>query len=107
MSLRKNITYYSRDRIEMLEFIPDSAQKVLDIGCGQGRFGEQLRHRNIEVWGVEPFTDTAFIAESKLNKVLTGTIEDNIDQLPENYFDIIVLNDVLKHLLIPGILLQS
>jgi len=101
MNLKKNINYYSGDRIEMLKFIPGTAHKILDIGCGQGKFGEHFIHRNKEVWGVEPIPEAALIAEKTLSKVLKGKIEDVIDEIPENYFDIIVLNDVLEHLIDP------
>ena len=34
-------------------------------------------------------------------KVLKGTIDEKVDELPDNYFDVIIMNDVIEHLLEP------
>ena len=34
--------YYDNLRQEMLDFLPDSYTKVLEIGCGEGRFSDNL-----------------------------------------------------------------
>lgn len=85
----------------MLSFIPLSAKKVLEIGCGQGNFSAQLVLKGVETWGVEPNIVSANIAQQKLSKILIGTLDDVINQLPNNYFDAIIMNDVLEHLLYP------
>jgi len=97
----KDVSYYSNTRQEMLPFIPSSAKKILEIGCGEGHFCEQLIGKDTEIWGVEPDSDSAEIAAKKLYKVLNKKINEAISQLPENYFDAIILNDVLEHLLFP------
>lgn len=97
----KDASYYSNTRLEMLPFIPSSAKKILEIGCGKGHFCEQLIGKETEVWGIEPDGDSAEIASKKLFKVLNGKINEVIGQLPDNYFDAIILNDVLEHLLFP------
>ena len=38
----------------MLPFIPTDAKRILDVGCGEGKFGLQLKEMlGAEVWGVE------------------------------------------------------
>jgi len=93
--------YFINRRPEMLKFIPKNASKILEIGCGEGNFIEQLVSETTETWGVEPDISSADIATTKIFKVLLGTLDQVLDELPENYFDVIVLNDVLEHLLEP------
>jgi 2-polyprenyl-3-methyl-5-hydroxy-6-metoxy-1,4-benzoquinol methylase len=94
--------YFSGNRGEMLEFIPENARRILEVGCGEGNFGLRVKQqRGAEVWGVEMFADAANIARLNLDHVVTGNIEvDDLD-LPEEYFDCIVFNDVLEHLQYP------
>ncbi|MDP1727135.1 MAG: class I SAM-dependent methyltransferase [Bacteroidota bacterium] len=93
--------YYGSNRSEMLAFIPLTAQKILEIGCGEGSFSKQLIAQGIECWGIEPDDASAERAASKLFKVIHAKLEDAIHQIPENYFDVIIFNDVLEHMLYP------
>jgi 2-polyprenyl-3-methyl-5-hydroxy-6-metoxy-1,4-benzoquinol methylase len=97
--------YYKSTRTEMLKYIPDTAKVILDVGCGEGNFGRELKNGNNVVWGIEVEEGPAAVAAKHLDKVLTGTVEAMIDQLPDNYFDTIIFNDVLEHLLQPEIVL--
>ena len=95
----KDKSYYGHVRPEMLQFVPSTAKKIIEIGCGEANFSNQLIKDNIEVWGVEPNIEAAKVASNKLLKVLTGTIGETIFNLPEDYFDVIILNDVIEHLI--------
>ncbi len=97
----KDSTYYVNLRSEMIPLIPISAKKILEIGCAEGNFLAQLVKEDVETWGVEPNIISAKKASKKLYKVLVGTLNDTINQLPDNYFDAIIFNDVLEHLLYP------
>ena len=104
MSIKPNIYYSSRE--EMLRFIPQNAKKILDVGCGEGRFGHLLKsQRSAEVWGIELDNSAAEKADKILDKVIVGNIEDDNLLLPEKYFDCIVFNDILEHLRCPWIVL--
>jgi 2-polyprenyl-3-methyl-5-hydroxy-6-metoxy-1,4-benzoquinol methylase len=101
-------TYFRNGRPEMLPFIPLTARRILEAGCSQGRFGEQLKARGAtEVWGIEPNAQAAEQARRRLDRVLEGTIERAIENLPEKYFDCIVFNDVLEHLVDPWQVLSA
>jgi SAM-dependent methyltransferase len=94
--------YYQGARSEMLRFIPEGIDTVLEIGCAAGGFGYQLKQRGIrEVWGVEVVETAARQAQQVLDKVLIGDIADLIDELPADYFDVVVFNDVLEHMVDP------
>jgi len=73
---------------------------VLDVGCGAGVFGRYLKaQRNCEVWGVEMEARPAEQAARHLHRVLVGAFP-NVE-LPVKYFDCIVFNDVLEHMIDP------
>jgi methionine biosynthesis protein MetW len=103
----KPSVYYQRHRREIEPFIPTDVRRVLDVGCGQGFFGEMLKStREIEVWGVELDAVSAKEASRRLDRVLTGDVEQNLNSLSDGYFDCITFNDVLEHLVDPWNILR-
>ena len=100
--------YFHQKRPEMLEFIPITAEKILDIGCGAGIFGQDLKNKQqAEVWGIEFDTQAGQEARGNLDKVLIGDVNELINQLPDQYFDCIICNDILEHLVDPYGLLRK
>lgn len=93
--------YYTGCRKEMIPFVPAGSKKILEVGCGEGNFINQLKSDGAELWGVEPDEDSARMAGTKLFKVLNNTIEEALRNLPDKYFDAVILNDVLEHMLYP------
>lgn len=94
--------YYDNIRVEMLKYLPSNAKKILDIGCGNGAFAEVIKNKNqAEVWGIELMAEEAVKAKLVLDKVFSGPCENFINDLPDQYFDVIYCNDVLEHLVDP------
>lgn len=94
--------YLNSSRSEMTKYIPDKAIKILDVGCSDGAFSSMLRRReNRELWGIEMNAQTANSAQLVCNYVLVGDFSDVFDQLPKNYFDCIIFNDVIEHMYSP------
>ena len=93
----KNGRYHHGSRPEMAEFLPSRYQKVLEIGCGEGGFAGSLDQR-CEVWGVEMHASSAGIADQRLHRVLVGSYDAVQHDLPENYFDLVICNDVIEHM---------
>lgn len=94
--------YFNVVRKEMLPFVPIEAKIVLEIGCGDGNFASLLQERGAtEVWGIEYEKEQGEIAQKKMTKVLIGDVAEQLEALPNNYFDAIVCNDVLEHLIDP------
>ena len=98
-NMEKDNQYYGSERPETYEFIPLECKKILDVGCGQGKYGEIIKDRNqAEVWGAELMEDQAKIAKKRLHKVLVGDFEANMKSLPDRYFDCVIFNDSLEHM---------
>lgn len=90
--------YYDQSRAEMLTFVPPDTRRLLDIGCGNGAFGALVKQRlGAETWGVEYVEAAAERARAGNDRILRGSIYEPLD-LPEGYFDVITMNDVLEHL---------
>ena len=69
---------------------------ILDIGCGPGLLLSYLDPQKWDRYGIEPSDKAAEIAEKKGIQILSKFVNE-ID-LP-NYFDVIILTDVVEHLI--------
>ena len=95
--------YYSHVRFDLIEHIPDKAHRILEIGCGDGATADEIKrtHPDVEIVGVELDPLAASNAAKVLDRVLVGSVEDNLEGLRGDYFDVILYGDVLEHLTDP------
>lgn len=104
-----DMSYYRGQRVEMLDFIPLSAQRFVELGCGAGGFGALLRHTRpgAHVTGIEIHAQSAAEARLRLDAVLEETVESALDSIPPASIDCVVCNDILEHLVDPwAVMLQ-
>lgn len=92
------VGYFASARFDVLPHVP-AVDAYLDLGCGEGRFGEALKARRAgtAVWGVEPNAAAAHEAEARLDQVIVGSFPDCRDAITRA-FDCVVANDVLEHI---------
>ncbi|WP_445718537.1 class I SAM-dependent methyltransferase [Flavobacterium sp.] len=102
----KSKSYFSNIRHDLLELLNESDKnlKVMEIGAAYGETLYYLKNKGIasEVVGVDIYEDKINKENYKnIDRFIFGNIED-ID-FPEyyNYFDLILLPDVLEHLIEP------
>ena len=88
--------YNLHARQEMAELVLGCPKRVLEIGCGAGRFRTNL-NGEVEYWGVEPNHCAVEQARQLLTHAMEGFYEDVSKDIPEHYFDLIVCNDVIEH----------
>lgn len=105
----KDRVYFTNSRPEIRSLIDFDFKTILDVGMGAGEFLFYLKkvRPEIETWGVEIEPKYFQEAKSKVDKAFLGSIENNLERLPDNYFEIITFNDVLEHLVDPWEVLKK
>lgn len=92
-------TYFSATRFEMIPFVPENTKTLLDVGCSNGIFAESIKNKyGAEVWGIEITESAIEEAKKKLDKILVGYLDENLNKLEDKHFDVISFNDVLEHM---------
>ncbi len=100
--------YFRYCRPELAAEVPLSAKRILDVGCSAGALGAHLRQRQgCEVWGVEADPFAAREAAQALDHLIAAPIEAALEQLPKQYFDVLIVADVLEHLPDPWLILNQ
>jgi SAM-dependent methyltransferase len=85
------------DRVgEPFMWIPASwGSRVLDIGCGDGRFLAAMRARGWTVAGIEPDPAAVRAARGRGIDVHVGVLDDV--ELPDASFDVVTMSHVIEH----------
>jgi SAM-dependent methyltransferase len=83
----------------------DPGSKVLEIGCGEGIFLEELKKRGFDVSGIEPSITAVKRARMKGLNVQQGYFSS--EMLDNKNFDIIVMSHVLEHMPNPSEILKT
>ncbi|GAB98399.1 2-polyprenyl-3-methyl-5-hydroxy-6-metoxy-1,4-benzoquinol methylase [Kineosphaera limosa] len=93
---------------ELLEHLPSEVTRVLDVGCGSGSRGQQIKATTgAHVAGIEGGAAAARLARTRLDEVheLDLTTATQLPWQPSPY-DVIVLADVLARVAEPEALLR-
>jgi len=94
-------------RSELVRWIDWTSGTIVDVGCGYGQLGMQLRQKGRRVIGIEPAWESARAAAKVLDLVLPVRAEEGLAALrpPVGCF---IFADVLEHLNDPaGVLAQA
>lgn len=81
-----------KKRQKIISRIIKNPKTVLDIGCSNGVFLDL--YKNSETWGVEP-SAIVHSTQYKVHRIINTTFERA--KLPQNYFDLIIMNHTLEH----------
>jgi 2-polyprenyl-3-methyl-5-hydroxy-6-metoxy-1,4-benzoquinol methylase len=105
MEKKKKVKYYDDINLGVLKNI-DSSLRVLDVGCGTGLLGSEIKKKGNFVFGIDFSRQELALASKKLDKVKLTDITSRTLSLPKN-FDTIVFADVLEHLKDPSSCLKT
>jgi 2-polyprenyl-3-methyl-5-hydroxy-6-metoxy-1,4-benzoquinol methylase len=84
---------------------PPNGRSLLDVGCYTGVFVEIATNHGWDAWGIEPSRWAVDEAHGRGLHVVQGTLETA--NLPEAYFDVVTMWDVVEHLTDPMGALQQ
>ena len=93
--------YRNRSFLELLE--NNSSAKVLDLGCGDGRFTLKARERigTKRVYGVDIYDPSIERAKSRGIHVIKWDLNEFPYPFKDNEFDVVLSNQVIEHLFYP------
>jgi ubiquinone/menaquinone biosynthesis C-methylase UbiE len=81
--------------------VPHKKGRILDYGCGTGDIVEEGRKLQLDIFGVEEFYGGSHKREVVKGKGLLGDaiieLDDGNIPFPDNYFDLVVSNQVFEH----------
>ena len=101
--------YYDGLNLKLLAAIPQDAQRVLELGCANGRLGQRFKesHPHTEWWGVDLSAEAAATAAPHLDRVFTLDLDTADLSVLGRGFDVIVIGDLLEHLRRPQAVLEA
>lgn len=90
------LRYFSSDKI--------AGKRLLEIGCGKGRFLEAAKERGFRIYGIEPSPRSFAFASAQLGSSVAPIGLEEIDKVSEfpSEYDYVMLWHVLEHLNDPG-----
>lgn len=103
----RNKDLYQREKIALQLITPllKEHQNILDIGCGDGTFLSQIKHKNINLHGVD-FSEFQLQKAQKIAQTKQCDLEQGIPH-KDNSFDIIYCAEVIEHVHNPDFLLEE
>ena len=94
-----------RMTLATLQHIPHDAKRILDAGCGDGTYTNDIkRARNsLKIVGFDPASDAVASAQRRFPDIefRVGDVQ-RADSFPEGRFDLIILRGVLHHVSDPA-----
>lgn len=106
---KKRILDADRRRdLEIIAGLVTPGCRVLDLGCGDGMFLRQLKEeKKVSVLGVEIDQDSIVRCVGNGVPVIQGDLNDDLDYLPDDSFDLAILSHTLQETRRPDKLLSQ
>jgi 2-polyprenyl-3-methyl-5-hydroxy-6-metoxy-1,4-benzoquinol methylase len=96
--MTKGHQYGYVERTEVIPFVPEEAQNILEVGCSRGGFAAALRRtrRPLTIWGIDSDPRIETEAAPHYDRLIIGLYPQALTE--DATFDCIVFNDVLEHM---------
>ena len=108
MSEKRNLDADRRRDLEIIAGLVEENSRVLDLGCGDGLFLRRLKEeKKVSVLGVEIDQDSIVRCVGNGVPVIQGDLNDDLNYLPENSFDLAILSHTLQETRRPDKLLEQ
>jgi 2-polyprenyl-3-methyl-5-hydroxy-6-metoxy-1,4-benzoquinol methylase len=106
----KDNRYFAGARSDYVSLLPcNPSARILEIGCGNGDTGALALAEGKCGWycGIELCERAADDARKKLSEVLTGDVERMTLPWADEFFDALIISEVLEHLVDPWEVLRK
>jgi 2-polyprenyl-3-methyl-5-hydroxy-6-metoxy-1,4-benzoquinol methylase len=105
----KQFSYFSNPRADIIHLLPNTVERVLEVGCGSGETLSIIKAKfpSATTIGIELSENAAKLASLKVDLLQNLDIEKNESRSTLGQFDLILLLDVLEHLKDPWTTLHS
>ena len=105
---RRDLDLNRRRDLEVISALVNPGDRVLDLGCGDGKFLAYLKKtRNAQVLGIEIDQESVIRCIANGIPVIQGDMDDSLDFADEDSFDLVVLNHTLQEIRRPDVLLNK
>ncbi len=95
MGLRYAKSYYERPREELLELVPEDAERILSVGCGSGETEAELARRGAEVTAVPLDSVIGDVASRRGIEVMHSPFPRFSRDLEKRRFQCVLLTNLL------------
>ena len=108
MGDKRDLDPNRRRDLEIIAKLVNPGDRVLDLGCGDGKFLAHLKKtRNAQVLGIEIDQESVIRCIANGIPVIQGDMDDSLDFADEDSFDLVVLNHTLQEIRRPDVLLNK
>jgi len=109
LEVPKSDGYHDGFNEHLLRHVPSSAQRILEVGCAQGRLGYELKRQQPTrtVLGIERDPAAAEVARTRLDDVFVCDVEVELPDIAPGTLDCVIFGDVLEHLYDPEAILRT
>lgn len=94
---REDVSSHLQEKIDFIIRETGSGKKVLDVACNDGYIGEILLNKNNDIYGIDVVKSKLLIAQKRGLKVEVCDVGKEQFPYPDNYFDIVILGDIIEH----------
>lgn len=99
---------YALERAELINHVPTTAERVLDVSCGSGARGEAIKQATgAYVVGIEAAESLADAARTRIDEVWQIDLNETTDLPQSEPFDAIVVSGTLERLVDPEAVLTE
>lgn len=103
----ENVVSAFKDKLDFLVREVGFNKKVLEVGCNDGYVGALLLKGSNDVYGVDIVKEKLLLAQNRRLKVKECDIENDQFPYPQDYFDVVILGDVIEHIFDTDLLLEK
>jgi 2-polyprenyl-3-methyl-5-hydroxy-6-metoxy-1,4-benzoquinol methylase len=98
---------YNSDKINFILNSVGANLRILDVGCNNGSIGSLLLKQHNDVYGIDIAEHKILLARKRGVKASILDVENQDLPFKANYFDVVLLTDVIEHVFDTDLLLEK